>query len=662
MSQKRQGVFTLQGEFVKTPECVVVESSPEIKRNKLANDLTCVKEQKIIKSGVQPVEKKQQWVSSSFHGFTHQPITKLVSEKSNRKCRSRSKDNAGKEAKPITPSTEPGVLWCEKYCPLSEADLAVHKKKIAEVRDWLLAHLCSQTGSAILLLTGPPGSGKTATVQVLVKEIGVEIQEWVNPLNPFVQNDLVESDWRNYEDMVRPESQLKRFQNFFLRANKYPCLSLGSSDVNQGKKIILIEDMPNLFYRNAAELHDLLSHYARSGRNPVVFIVSDSSSNDTNAYRLFPKDVIQMLAISTISFNPASVTSLNKVANKIVSIEAQKRNLAFQAPSKEIIDALVSGSNGDIRGMINNLQFSCLKGCSSTFQKQKHSKRSRPTRESKSQSEKSSSKKSGKNESSSVSMIGGKDTSLFLFRVLGKILYCKREENCSTSMNSLPLHLKHHERRPLLENPENVFEKCHMSGENLTLYLHQNYMDFFNNVDDVSIACDYLSDADHLTAEWMHRSTLSEYTPCLAIRGLMFCNQGRSATGWRPLHKPQWYSVLKKRRNNIATAMELFQEYTRNTAQLHCEIIPYLALSGVPLLSPGQKTYIQSNLRFSKSTLALRDPNSTLLEKEIDDEETEMRYSQPQCNQVHVRPHGIKALTQTPLMDEEDDIEEFEDD
>ena len=57
-----------------------------------------------------------------------------------------------------------------------------------------------------------------------------------------------------------------------------------------------------------------------------------------------------------------------------------------------------------------------------------------------------------------------------------------------------------------------------------------------------------------------------------------------------------------------------------------------------------------------------RDPNSTLLEKEIDDEETEMRYSQPQCNQVHVRPHGIKALTQTPLMDEEDDIEEFEDD
>lgn len=42
----------------------------------------------------------------------------------------------------------------------------------------------------------------------------------------------------------------------------------------------------------------------------------------------------------------------------------------------------------------------------------------------------------------------------------------------------------------------------------------------------------------------------------------MFCNKGRSSaqgkSSWRPLHKPQWYTVFKQTRNNILTAMDLF--------------------------------------------------------------------------------------------------------
>lgn len=36
-------------------------------------------------------------------------------------------------------------------------------------------------GGAILLLTGPSGCGKTATVRVLAKDLGFQIQEWSNP-------------------------------------------------------------------------------------------------------------------------------------------------------------------------------------------------------------------------------------------------------------------------------------------------------------------------------------------------------------------------------------------------------------------------------------------------------------------------------------------------
>lgn len=41
--------------------------------------------------------------------------------------------------------------------------------------------------------------------------------------------------------MVHRQSQVKNFRDFFLRANKYPCLSLGTSDATQDKKIILVE-------------------------------------------------------------------------------------------------------------------------------------------------------------------------------------------------------------------------------------------------------------------------------------------------------------------------------------------------------------------------------------------------------------------------------------
>lgn len=48
-----------------------------------------------------------------------------------------------------------------------------------------------------------------------------------------------------------------------------------------------------------------------------------------------------------------------------------------------------------------------------------------------------------------------------------------------------------------------VVEHSHMSGEVFNLYLHQNYLDFFSEVDDVAQASTYLSDADLLTASWM---------------------------------------------------------------------------------------------------------------------------------------------------------------
>ena len=48
------------------------------------------------------------------------------------------------------------------------------------------------------------------------------------------------------------------------------------------------------------------------------------------------------------------------------------------------------------------------------------------------------------------------------------------------------------------------------------------------------------------------RSVLAEYAASIATRGLLHSNSSRSkhttggsGLGWKPLHKPQWYSVCK---------------------------------------------------------------------------------------------------------------------
>lgn len=94
------------------------------------------------------------------------------------------------------------------YFPTQE-DLAVHKRKVNDVRQWLLeafqpsklqkyrvglfssiVHYYRLLTSCflrltqrLLVLTGPAGSGKTTTLRVLSRELGFEILEWRNPLS-----------------------------------------------------------------------------------------------------------------------------------------------------------------------------------------------------------------------------------------------------------------------------------------------------------------------------------------------------------------------------------------------------------------------------------------------------------------------------------------------
>uniref|UniRef100_A0A3Q4AZN5 AAA+ ATPase domain-containing protein n=1 Tax=Mola mola TaxID=94237 RepID=A0A3Q4AZN5_MOLML len=525
--------------------------------------------------------------------------------------------------------------WVDRYSPRSQVSLIT-----------FYFPACCHLQGGILLLTGPSGCGKTATVQVLAQELGLRIQEWTNPTN------LDELFLRTYTTILwmnglSCSSQFAQFQDFLLRANKYNCLKMVGDGGATEKKLILVEDFPNQFYRQPGNLHDILRHFVKTSRCPLVFIVSDSLSGDGSLRFLFPRDIQEELDISNISFNPVAPTTMLKVLTRISTLEAGKSCGRVPISDQTVLETLCSGSSGDIRSAINSLQFFSLpeKGL---WRMRKDRPASRTSRTKKSKQTK---------QLEDEHAFGGKDASLFLFRALGKILHCKRE--CASGPG-LPPHLSHHYRNMLLVNPELVVERSHMSGEFFILYLHQNYLDFFSEVEDVDHASEYLSDADLLSADWMNRSTMGDYGSSVATRGLLFSNSQQVSVGFRPLHKPNWLLVNKN--ENCLAAQSLFRSFCMMPVSLQTELLPYLAKLTNPMRNHGnihiRTLFVTIGLcavsRLKLETLSDKEPG--LLEVDPEEEDVEenkegqggveegLPSSQPQPNSSQVLLEGEELI------------------
>ncbi|KAM5192859.1 cell cycle checkpoint protein RAD17 [Mantella aurantiaca] len=560
------------------------------------------------------------WVEPSFENFfgRSQEVSVRASEASKRGAKKKddsadTKSQGKKRANPFssdqsnertksTPNQVQNEPWIDKYRPKLQADLAVHKKKIEEVETWLKAHIGQKQGGSVLLLTGPPGCGKTATILVLAQEMGILVQEWINPVTQeFKQDEPPVVFDRDMGFQFFSQSQSAQFHDFLLRANKYNKLQMFGEEPCTDRKLIIVDDMPNLFYRDPSSLHDILRKFVRTGRCPLVFIISDSLSGDSHQRRLFPKDIQDELCVCNVSFNPVAPTSMMKVLTRIATSEAAMSGGKCIIPDKQTLELLCSGSTGDIRSAINSLQFSALKdsSLSTDFWSKKKSRSTKSDKTLSKGKNKKKSKNVGEN-TDDIQAIGGKDASLFLFRALGKILYCKRETPTPDSnFQKLPEHLSQHDRDLLLVFPEAVVERSHMRSELFNLYLHQNYLDFFSDIDDVVRSSEYLSAADVLTGDWNSRTTLNVYSSSVACRGVIHSNSSRayancqSGVGFRPLHKPQWLLVNKKYQENSLAGRKLFSILCSSPLCLQTQVIPYLAKLTNPLRNPAQIAFIQ---------------------------------------------------------------------
>ncbi|XP_010576382.1 cell cycle checkpoint protein RAD17 isoform X3 [Haliaeetus albicilla] len=505
-------------------------------------------------------------------------------------------------SKPVFTGSAHGTAFSQ--C-VSKNDLAVQKKKIEEVETWLKMHIFQRQpkqGGSVLLLTGPSGCGKTATIQILAKDLGIQVQEWINPISlDFTKEDLRNMFGHDSNFHTFPsQAQAALFQDFLLRANKYNKLQMLGDSSENDKKLILIEDIPNQFYRDPSSLHEILRRFVRTSRCPLIFIISDNFSGDSNQRLLFPMEILEEFCISSISFKPVAPTNMMKVLNRIAATEASMNREKNYALDRTSLELLCRGCSGDIRSAINSLQFSSMKDCSLEKEFWSRKKRSSALKcEVAAVSKVRKKSKSDTSEDQEIQAIGGKDASIFLFHALGKIIYCKREPVSESEFPQLPAHLSEHHRDTLLIQPEDVVEKSHMSGSMFNLYLHQNYVDFFSGIDEVVRASEYFSTADVLCSNWSSRLVMEEYSASVATRGVIHSNTSRAfahhqgGMGFRPLHKPQWFFINKKYQENCLAAKSLFSSFCLPPECLQTELLPYLAMLANPMRNQAQIAFIQ---------------------------------------------------------------------
>lgn len=425
--------------------------------------------------------------------------------------------------------------WSERFGPLNLDELAVHKKKVADVRKWLDDVLHGRMRQRLLILKGSAGTGKTVTMQLLAKDMGFEIIEWRNPSSPPGSVPGTQSASAQFGEFMgcgRKFGQLDFEEDDSAQVTGRSKNPSQASEEEGRHRVMLVEEFPNTFMRSGSALtafrHTVLQFLANNTPSlaafstiltaepiiPAVMIISETlltttsaSADSFTAHRLLGAEILRHPGTGIIEFNDIAPTLLTKALELIVKKEARVSGRR-RTPGPLILKRL--GEMGDIRNAISALEFLCLKGDDDadwgskvSFSKTKKSSKSQALTE---------------GEQKSLESISRREASLGIFHAVGKVVYNKRDDQPYTSgseealAEKLPPHLA-----PMCRNRrsqvsvDTLIDETGTDTPTFISALHENYVlscertgttDPNSSIDYIEACIEHLSESDLLNPSW----------------------------------------------------------------------------------------------------------------------------------------------------------------
>nr|XP_023027348.1 cell cycle checkpoint protein RAD17 [Leptinotarsa decemlineata] len=436
----------------------------------------------------------KKWKSFDFGPEAKKKCTNKIEVKENLECEAFAK--IPKKGN----TNQKGFDFHRQIEPRHISDLAVHPKKIQEVHEWITYNVVTNPQqdmnvAPFLLISGPTGSGKTTTLSVVCKTLGISIVEWINPVDQ--------------EFEYRGTSQIDNFLDFLIESKWN---SLFESSTN--KRITLVKDFPNAVIHRPDRFLDILESCQYKSRHPVIFICTESSSNNINLLRtLFPEEVISKFDITHINFNPCA-PSLMKIAIQRAQALLRDNPKSLKQPSQKIVDAILSSTVGDIRNAMMQFHMASLSGTDEL-----------PTVFTKAQESIGSKRKRSNKDVKLKTMF--RDESLGLFHGLGRVLNPKRKEVGKSWR--------------LERDVEKLVDEFSTQPQMFHSFLFENYLKYFGNVGEASKASEILSMSARFLENWMDRNETLMFALWISVLGLMVFNEHK-VSKWTQIKAPTKYT------------------------------------------------------------------------------------------------------------------------